>query len=360
MFSELEKTEEKNTINDQYENNKINDNKGYNVNKDIHDNYKENNIINIKNKEIEELKKVIYNLQKKNEYDSERYKILLFYYEEFIKPTKKEKENNENENEKMENKINEKMENKVMEIENNKNENEIKENNNQINNELKENKIDKRYNSFLGLPNQIDKLEKSKTVILKKTMDINDAKIQNDKNLINENPIIKYKDIEFIHEKCLLCKKKCENKIYKDYKKNNIYLCENCYKKEIKSQYKEDYFEIKFPENILKLKEERKIRRKALGNKPIIDFNNFINQIFFDKEGNFSTKEINEINDKEFSELKRIYDDMILINENPVKYFADYQVSYINKQKMKMNDNDKKLIDKKLELFLVNLIKLQK
>jgi hypothetical protein len=188
--------------------------------------------------------------------------------------------------------------------------------------------------------------------------DINVDKIQNDKNLINENPI-KYKDIEFINEKCLMCKKKCENKIYKDYKIKNIYLCENCYKKEIKTHYKDDYFEIKFPENILKLKKDRKIRIKALGNKPIYDFNKFLKKIFFDNEGNFSLKEINEINEKDFSELKRIYDDMMLIKENPVKYFAEYQVSYINKQKMKLDVNERKLIENKLKLVLDNLMKLQ-
>ena len=371
LYCELEKNEKKDTINDPNKNNKKNDNKENIMNSAMLNNNNENNIIYLKDKEIEELKNENYNLKKKNEYELERYKNLIFYYEEFIKTTKKEKEkennNNEKEKEKKENNNNEKekekKENNKNEKENilkdnkNENENEIKENNNQINDEFKDNKIDKRYNSVLVLPN---KLEKSKTFNYSKIMhDINDDKIQNDKNLINENPI-KFKDIEFINEKCRMCKKKSDNKIYKDYKNKNIYLCENCYKNEIKSHYKDDYFEIKFPENVLKLRKERKIRIKALGNKPINDFNNFVNNIFFDKEGNFSTKDINEINDKEFSELKRIYDDMIFINEDPVKYFAEYQVLFINKPKMKLDDNEKNLIDKKLKLFLDNLIKLQK
>ena len=86
--------------------------------------------------------------------------------------------------------------------------------------------------------------------------------------------------------------------------------------------------------------------------------NIFLNKIFFDNEGNFSKKEINEINDKDFSELKRIYDDMIFINEDPLKYFSDYQVTFINKQKLKLNDNEQKLIDKKLKLVLDNFVKL--
>ena len=48
---------------------------------------------------------------------------------------------------------------------------------------------------------------------------------------------------------------------------------------------------------------------------------------------------------------------MIFIKENPVKYFADYQVTFINKQRMKMDDHEKNLIDKKLKLVLNNLIK---
>jgi hypothetical protein len=238
----------------------------------------------------------------------------------------------------------------------------IKQNYNKINNEFKEKKIGKRYYSILGVPNQINDLQISKTFIHNKSMrNIIDDEIQNDKNLIKENPI-KFEDIEFINQKCSICKKKTESNLYKDYKNKDkdIYICEICYRNINKKEHKNHYFEIKFPENVLKLKKERKIRRKVLGNKPINDFNNFLKKIFFDNEGNFSLKEINEINEKDFSELKRIYDDMMLIKENPVKYFAEYQVSYINKQKMNLDENGKKLIEKKLKLVLDNLTKLQK
>ena len=312
------------------------------INQEINDMNKlkmKNDNLDEKDKIIIELKKEIENLEKKCENYEKKIKnkiniiesintINIFSEEDIIKEKKSKKKN--------------------------ENENEIKENNNKINNEFKENKIDKRYNYILEVSKQITDLQFTKTFKLSERIcDIND-----DKNLKNEYPL-KFKDIEFIHEKCLLCKKKCENKIYRHYKKKNIYLCENCYKKEIKSQYKDDYFKIKFPEKVLKLKEQRKIRIriKELGDKPIIDFNNFLNNIFFDKEGNFSKKEINEINDKDFSELKRIYNDMIFIKENPVKYFADYQVTFINKQRMKMDDHEKNLIDKKLKLVLNNLIK---
>ena len=50
---------------------------------------------------------------------------------------------------------------------------------------------------------------------------------------------------------------------------------------------------------------------------------------------------------------------MIFINENPVRYFVDYQITFINNQKKKLDDNEKNLIDKKLRLVLINLNKLQ-
>ena len=92
--------------------------------------------------------------------------------------------------------------------------------------------------------------------------------------------------------------------------------------------------------------------------KPIQDFNKFLNNLFFDKEGNFSKKEINEINDKDFSELKRIFEDMKIINEDPIKYFVDYTVTFINKQKLKVDDNERILIDKKLKLVMDILAKI--
>ena len=99
LFSEL-KAKEKNNINDLDKNNKMNDNGANTVNGYMNNNNKDN-IIYIKNKEIEELKNENYNLKKKNEHDFERYKNILFYYEEFIKPTRNEKEeenNKKNEN----------------------------------------------------------------------------------------------------------------------------------------------------------------------------------------------------------------------------------------------------------------------
>ena len=182
-------------------------------------------------------------------------------------------------------------------------------------------------------------------------------KLQNNKNVKSENQI-KFKEIEFINEKCSLCNKRSEDKIYKDYKENKSYLCEDCYKKN-KKIYKDNVFEIKYPKKLLDFIKERKKKRKELGNRPIVDFNNFLNYIFFDKEGNFSLKEINEVNDKDFSELKKIYSDMRLIHEDILKYFADYQVTFINKQKSKLKDNEQKIIETKLKLVMDNLVKLK-
>ena len=363
------KTENKNNINDDtHKNNKINDNGVKTANGDIGD------VLANKDKEIEELKNVIYNLTKKNEYDSERYKNLLFYYEEFIKPTKKgnEKENNKkneaekkeniiheiknNENENGNNIINnekENKENKINEIENNRNENKNKLKNNKNGTDKKENN-----NRNFEIEEQIDEFRISRTLELKKLkFDINDDIIQNDKSLKKEIPI-EFEDIEFINEKCSICKTKCDKKIYKGYTKKKIFLCENCYKKDIKKDYKDNYFVINFPKSLIQLINERKLKGEKLKNKPILDFNKFLNNIFFDKKGNFSKKEINEISDKDFSELKKIYEDMKLINEDPIKYFADYQVTFINKQKEKVDDNEKNLIDKKLKLVMNILAKI--
>ena len=365
LYSEI-KTEEKNTMNEPHINNKINDNKGNNVNIAIHNNNNENDIIYIKDKEIEELKNKIYNIEKEKEYDFTRYKNLLFYYEEFIKPTKKgnEKENDKkNEAEKKENIIheiknndnkkgnniinneNENKENKINEIENNKNGTDKKENNNNPNFEIED---------------QIDEFRISRTFELKKlNFDINDDIIQNDKSLKKENQI-EFEDIEFINDKCSLCKKNFEKIIYKDYTKKTIILCEKCYKKNIKKNYKDNYFVINFPKNLIKLINERKLKVEKLKGKPIQDLNKFLNNLFFDKEGNFSEKEINEINDKDFSELKRIYNDMKIINEDPIKYIADYQVTFINKQKLKVDDDERNLIEKKMKLIMDNLAKITK
>lgn len=51
---------------------------------------------------------------------------------------------------------------------------------------------------------------------------------------------------------------------------------------------------------------------------------------------------------------------MKLINEDPVKYFADYQITFINKQISKMDDNKRKLIGEKMRLVYDILAKLQK
>jgi len=373
LYSEI-KTEEKNTMNEPHINNKINDNKGNNVNIAIHNNNNENDIIYIKNKEIEELKKKIYNLEKEKEYDFTRYKNLLFYYEEFIKPTKNEKgnkENKENDKKKIKNTNNEiiennrnenvfnknKDENKESKVnekekENNvkNNENDKKENNNKINDGLEENNFFKKSNTFVEGSNKKKNLQSSQN--LRQSENLWD--IDDDKNLKKQIQI-NYKEIELVYTKCLLCHKKCNNKIYKDYR-GNKYICENCFKKKIKNSDYDNFFEIKFPPQLINYLD---IKRKELGNKPVDGFNKVLNNIFFDNEGNFKTEEINKIDEKDFLELEKIYNDLRLINEDPIKYFADYQNAFINKQKVKFEDIKKKLIDEKLKLVVDNLLKLK-
>ena len=50
---------------------------------------------------------------------------------------------------------------------------------------------------------------------------------------------------------------------------------------------------------------------------------------------------------------------MRLIHEDCLKYFLDYQVTFINKQKLKLKDNEQKIIDTKLKLVMDNLVKLK-
>jgi len=303
-----------------------------------------NDNLDEKDKIIIELKKEIENLKKKFESYEKKIKKNINTIESTNRISIFNKEDKIKEEE---SKVNQKETDK-------------KENNNKIYNEIKENKIDKNNHPNFEIEEQIDDFRISRTFELKKlNFDINDDIIQNDKSLKKEIPI-EFEDIEFINEKCLKCKNKCDKKIYKDYTNKKICLCENCFKKDIKKNYKDNYFVINFPKNLIKLINERKLKGEKLKSKPILDFNKFFNNIFFDNEGNFSKKEINEISDKDFSELKKIFEDMKLINEEPIRYFADYQVTFINKQKLEVDDNERNLIDKKLKLVLDIFAKITK
>ena len=201
-----------------------------------------------KDKIIIELKKEIENLKKKCENYEKKIKNNI----NIIESTNTNNIYNE------EDKIKEKTSKRK------KNKNEIKENKNKINNEFKENKINKRYNYVLEVSKQITDLQFPKTFKSGEAIrDINDDKIQNDENLKNENPT-KFENIEFIHEKCLLCLKKSDYKIYKNYKEKKLYLCEKCYKKGIKNKNKDDYFEIKFPWEYFKIKRREKNKKEII------------------------------------------------------------------------------------------------
>jgi len=230
----------------------------------------------------------------------------------------------------------------------NNNETDKKENNNKINNKFKENTI-KKCNSFLEDCEFFILFDPSSNLRQSENLwDIND-----NKNLINQIQI-NYNEIELVYTKCYFCHKKCNNKIYKDYR-GNKYICEICFKKKIKKSDYDNFFEIKFPPQLINYLIKK---RKELGNKPVENFNIVLNNIFFDNEGNFKTKEKNEINGKNFFELEKIYNDLILINEDPIKYFADYQNAFINRQKLKFDDNKRNLIDQKIKLVMNNLLKL--
>ena len=76
---------------------------------------------------------------------------------------------------------------------------------------------------------------------------------------------------------------------------------------------------------LIKKREEK----DKIYNKIIDKFNDLLNSIFFDKNGDFSnTKYV--IDDLHINKLKSVLDGMNKINEDPFQYFKDYKEFYIN------------------------------
>ena len=169
---------------------------------------------------------------------------------------------------------------------------------------------------------------------------------------IKKNEIDILNDMKFIKNKCKNCNKYSDKNIYLCIFCDKYYLCDNCYKnnnKNKKFHEHEHFFEINFPNYIIKKYHELEILRF---NYTINSFYNIINNIFFDENGNISTKQINL---DVFNNLKEICIDMKNVRADPNEYYTEFQNVYIKKELKKMEEESKSLIYDKINIFLVKL-----
>ena len=203
---------------------------------------------------------------------------------------------------------------------------------------------------------------------------INDySQKENINNLnLNSNDIKKYEkkiltrqDVQFIKNKCNKCGKQNDNNIFQCVKCENYYLCPACHKENNKTNNKihkhKFYFEIKFPDKLME-----KIKNKEKNDKEYYEvinkFNDFLNNIFFDKNGNLSKQQY-IANKKNINKFKNLCNEMNKIKEDPFKYFEEYKKETINPKIENMEKEGKHkemifLINEKLNLISNNLFKL--
>jgi len=164
--------------------------------------------------------------------------------------------------------------------------------------------------------------------------------------------------------KCHKCEKKNDINIFQCVCCENYYLCQDCYNENNDKTlcfHKHRFlyfFEIKFPKELMKkINKKRKVDKNY--NEVINRFNDALNNIFFDKDGNLSYKKYNK-DLSHIEKLKRLFDDMNRINEDPFKYFEEYKTFYINPNLRKIENEGKQkeiilLIEEKIQLFMLNL-----
>ena len=294
------------------------------------------NIIEDKDKKIKEITLEIDNIKEKyDKFYKDKIKDIIVYYEQIISPSEIKK------------KIN------GLDYENFKN--------NIFNSDNKANKLTKN-NEYIIIRNNEIEIKKTNFIknkdILKQIKEINIHLFNNFNINQNENKISRLKkdgknyilsELEFINNKCNKCNKISSENNYKCVLCENYFICNNCYK--VKSKFHEhDFFKIKYPSEInkqMKNTKKNNISYISLINK----FNEILNDIFFDKDGNLSTKEI-----KDFSKfnLNQIYIDMKAKNESVFNYFSNYKMNIINqKQLKKINEEDQNKIYNKI-MSLVN------
>ena len=289
-----------------------------------------------KDKKIKELTLEIDNIKEKyDKFYKDKIKDIIVYYEQIISPSEIKKNIN------------------ALNYENFKN--------NIFNYDNKANKLTKN-NEYIIIRNNEIEIKKTNFIknkdILKQIKEINIHLFNNFNINQNENKISRLKkdgknyilsELEFINNKCNKCNKISSENNYKCVLCENYFICNNCYK--VKSKFHEhDFFKIKYPSEInkqMKNTKKNNISYISLINK----FNEILNDIFFDKDGNLSTKEI-----KDFSKfnLNQIYIDMKAKNESVFNYFSNYKMNIINqKQLKKINEEDQNKIYNKI-MSLVN------
>ena len=264
----------------------------------------------------------------------------------------------------------------------NKDNNPIYINNNKNSNKIIDDDKDRKINELKA---EIEKLniickkykDKLKELIKKYEKQIRDLKNVDSKNenrelhdennatnKKNEKKILFRQNIQFISNNCNKCGKKSDKNIFQCISCENYYLCQACHKENSKENKRfhadKYYFEIKFPNDlmtIIKLKEKSEKEYYETINK----FNDFLNDIFFDKDGNLSNQQYIE-NKSNNKILKILYDEMKKIKVDPLKYFENYQIQTINQklESIKKKGNHEKiiaLISQKLKEIYNNLLK---
>ena len=282
-----------------------------------------------------------------------------------------------NENEKKEegNKINNINKNEINE-ENNKNQNEINEGINEINIfnkaqtivEKKNDKIKEKLEDINDkkLSQLIDNVENNKKKKVKKEKEKKEK--ENIFNLLNtpegETPIINnklkengkdynFENIEFINNKCNNCKQLPKKINYKCVLCDNYFLCEACHKICRKNKFHEhfDFFEIRYPNEVIKQMQE-KITEATKLRKTLASFYGLLNFIFFDKKGDLLIKEFNK---NDVKSLKPICKDMKSVNADPMEYYSEYKLTFINAQLDKLNEESREILSNKIKTFFVSL-----
>ena len=93
---------------------------------------------------------------------------------------------------------------------------------------------------------------------------------------------------------------------------------------------------------------QEKITEATKLRKTLASFYGLLNFIFFDKKGDLLIKEFNK-NDKP------ICKDMKSVNADPMEYYSEYKLTFINAQLDKLNEESREILSNKIKIFFVSL-----
>ena len=161
------------------------------------------------------------------------------------------------------------------------------------------------------------------------------------------------KRLEFINNICENCKESSLKNIYKCVICDNYFLCEKCYKINNKHKFHshDDFFEIHFPSGVKKqIKEENKPSINV--NITIEKYNKLLQEYFFDENGELLLNEKKQI---DLRILKTICKEMKNFKNDPIDYFANYKICFLEKPKKELKDKQLDFVQKKMEAIFVNL-----